>query len=91
MELKRSVELTNEHGLHARASTRLAQVAQQYRASIYVAREGAHEEVDAKSILGILTLGVEKGEKLQLRADGDDAEGAIDALVELINDKFGEE
>lgn len=93
MELERSIEISNKHGLHARASTRFAQVAQQFGCSVHIARDGGSEadEVDAKSILGILTLGVEKGQKLRVRVSGDDAQEAMDALVQLIEEKFGEE
>ena len=91
MELERSIEISNKYGLHARASTRLAQLAQQFSSDVYLAREGSDEEVDAKSILGILTLGAEKGQRLQLRVAGDDAKDAMDALVGLIQDNFGED
>ena len=91
MELATSIEISNKFGLHARASTRLAQVAQRFQASIWLSRGNTGDEVDAKSILGILTLGAEKGQTLQLRADGDDAAAAVEALVELIQDNFGED
>lgn len=69
----------------------MAQIAQQFKASIRVAREGTCEEVDAKSILAILTLGAQKGQSLFLRADGDDAEEAVAAMVRLIEENFGED
>lgn len=91
MEVERFIGVSNKYGLHARASTRLAQVAQRFRAAIYVSREGSSEEVDAKSILGILTLGAEKGQKLRIRASGDDAGDALQAVVDLFEKNFGEE
>ena len=91
MELERSIEISNKYGLHARASTRLAQVAKQFQSSIRVARIGGDEEVDAKSILGVLTLGAEKGQKLRIRTSGDDAEPAMAAVIQLIQQNFGEE
>ena len=91
MELERSIEISNRFGLHARASTRLAQVAKQFQASIHVSRGGTQEEVDAKSILGILTLGAEKGQWLRIRASGEDAEQAMAAVIQLIQQNFGEE
>lgn len=91
MELERAITIANKYGLHARASTRLAQLAQKFHSDIYLAREGTDEEVDGKSILGILTLGAEKGQTLQLRVSGNDAEAAMNALVELIEDNFGED
>jgi phosphotransferase system HPr (HPr) family protein len=91
MELERSIELSNKYGLHARASTRLAQVAKQFRASIRVSTPNSLEEVDGKSILGILTLGAEKGQQLHFKVIGDDAQECMEALVRLIEDNFGEE
>ena len=91
MDVERCLEISNKHGLHARASTRLAQLAQQYDCAVSIARDGHSDEVDAKSILGILTLGVEMGQKLRLRTSGEDAEDAMDALAQLIEGKFGEE
>jgi len=91
MELERSIEISNKHGLHARASTRLAQVAKQFTSSIAVSTPTCTTEVDAKSILGILTLGAEKGQTLRIRVTGDDADRAMEALVQLIEAKFGED
>jgi len=91
MEIVRSIQLSNKYGLHARASTRLAQTAKQFQSSIRVFREGAEEEVDAKSILSILTLGAEKGQMLSIRAIGEDAEQAMSAVIQLIQNNFGEE
>lgn len=91
MELERSIEISNRFGLHARASTRLQQVAKQFQASIRVSRGESQEEVDAKSILGLLTLGAEKGQRLRIRASGDDAEQAMAAVILLIQQNFGEE
>jgi len=91
MEVECAVEIANKYGLHARASTRLAQVAKQFASSIRVSKVGEEDEVDAKSILGILTLGVEKGQVLRIRALGDDAEQAVAAVVQLVQHNFGEE
>ena len=91
MELECSVKISNKYGLHARASTRLAEVAKKFQSSIRLSRVGANEEVDAKSILGILTLGAEKGQTLRIRASGEDAKQAVDALVEVVRQNFGEE
>jgi phosphocarrier protein HPr len=91
MEVTRTIQLSNKYGLHARASTRLAQTAKQFQSSIRISRQGSEEEIDAKSILGILTLGAEKGQMLLVRALGDDAEQAIGAVVRLIQENFGEE
>jgi len=91
MELECSVKISNKYGLHARASTRLAEVAKRFQSSIRLSRVGANEDVDAKSILGILTLGAEKGQTLRIRASGEDAKQAVDALLEVVRQNFGEE
>ena len=92
MELTRSIEVPNKHGLHARASAALAGVANEFKkADVRIARGVEEEEVDAKSILAILTLGVAKGELLYIRCSGEDAEKAMHAVVELVENKFGEE
>ena len=91
MEIERSVEISNKFGLHARASTRLAQLAKQFQSAIRLSRTDSDEEVDAKSILGILTLGAERGQVLRIKATGEDAHAAMDALVELVKLNFGED
>ena len=91
MEVKRSIKVSNKYGLHARASTRLAQVAKQFESAILVSKDEVDEEVDVKSILGVLTLGVAKGQIVQIRAVGSDAEQALAAVVALIEAKFEED
>ena len=83
------VMITNKLGLHARAAAKLVHTASAYESEIYVGTE--HEEVNAKSILGILTLAATKGTPLNVRADGPDEAEAVRAIVQLFTDKFGEE
>jgi len=83
------VMITNKLGLHARAAAKLVHTASVFESEIYVGTE--HEEVNAKSILGILTLAATKGTPLNVRADGPDEEAAVRAIVQLFSDKFGEE
>jgi len=92
-ELEKSLDIRNKYGLHARASTRMAQVAQRFRADIRICRDGGDgvQEVDGKSILGILTLGAERGMRIRLRIRGDDAEEALRALTDLVDKNFHEE
>jgi phosphotransferase system HPr (HPr) family protein len=90
-DLAQSLEITNKYGLHARASTRLAQVAQNYDSRITIARETGGQEVDAKSVLGILSLGAEHGETIKVCISGEDAEAAMKAVVELVECKFHED
>jgi phosphocarrier protein len=83
------VTITNKLGLHARAAAKLVHTASAFEAEIYVGTE--YEEVNAKSILGILTLAATKGTPLFVRADGSDETEAVAAIVQLFADKFGEE
>ena len=80
--------ITNKLGLHARAAAKLVHTASAFEAEIYVGTE--NEEVNAKSILGILTLAATKGTPLTVRADGADEEKAVRAIVQLFADRFGE-
>jgi phosphocarrier protein len=82
------VMISNKLGLHARAAAKLVHTASAFEAEIYVGTD--HEEVNAKSILGILTLAATKGTPLNVRADGPDEVEAVQAIVELFADKFGE-
>ena len=91
MEIERNITLINKYGLHARASTRLAQVAKSFASEVKLARVDDSEYVDGKSILGLLTLGAENGQQLILRVRGDDAAEAISAIMDLVENKFDEE
>lgn len=99
MELEQRLPITNKYGLHARASTRLAQIAQKYTSEVSIARESNNgegsivtsEEVDAKSVLGILSLGAECGDHVRLRVSGEDAKVALAELANLVQQKFQEE
>jgi len=82
------VMITNKLGLHARAAAKLVHTASAFSAEIYVGTE--NEEVNAKSILGILTLAATKGTPLTVRATGEDEDDAVKAIVELFASKFGE-
>lgn len=87
--LCRQVMVGNPHGLHARPAGRLAQEALGFKASISIVHDG--QEVDAKSILDILTLAAGEGSSLEIRAVGDDAELALDTLEKLFVSRFEEE
>jgi phosphocarrier protein HPr len=80
--------IVNELGLHARAAIKLAQVAAKFGCEVVVSREG--QEANAKSVMGLLLLCGAKGTTITVRAKGDRAEEAVDALGALIADKFGE-
>lgn len=81
--------IKNRLGLHARASAKLVQTANRFRSEVFISKEG--EEVNGKSIMGILMLAAAIGAKIEVRVSGEDAEAAIAALSQLIEDKFGED
>ncbi len=87
-DAEKSVLIQNELGLHARAATKLVQLASKYPCEVTVSKDG--HEVNGKSIMGVLMLVASKGSTVTLRAKGDKSEEAITALVALIDDKFGE-
>ena len=86
--ISRNVTIHNRLGLHARAATRLVNCASEYASEIIVKR-GARS-VNGKSIMGILTLAAASGVELTIEANGADEEQALDAVVRLISDRFGE-
>jgi phosphocarrier protein len=86
--ISREVEITNASGLHARPATFFIHKALSFTSSIWV--EKGDRKVNAKSLLGVLSLGIAKGMTITLIADGQDEAQAIDGLVELINSGFSE-
>ena len=80
--------IVNKLGLHARASAKLTQVASGYQSEIWLTRSG--RRVNAKSIMGVMMLAAAKGSVIQVDAVGADADAALDALLRLIQEKFGE-
>ncbi|HHT05766.1 MAG TPA: HPr family phosphocarrier protein [Hydrogenispora sp.] len=81
--VKKMVTIKNKSGLHARPAAVFMEKAQEFASQIYLARPG-EEPVNGKSILGILTLGVEKGSTIEIAAEGPDAEEAVAALADLV-------
>jgi len=82
-------EIVNKLGLHARAAARLTEVAGGFAAEVWLSRNG--RRVNAKSIMGVMMLAAGKGSRVLIEADGEDAEGALSALVKLFAERFGEE
>jgi len=82
------VLIDNKLGLHARAAAKVVHAASAFEAEIFIGTE--EEVVNAKSILGLLTLAATKGTSLIVRADGPDETEAVQALVDLIRGRFGE-
>lgn len=87
--VSRTVEIVNERGLHARASAKFVKTAAQFEADVKVSRDG--QTVDAQSIMGLMMLAAGIGSTVDISAEGEDAEAAIDALVQLVSDRFHEE
>jgi phosphocarrier protein len=85
---QRDIEIKNKLGLHARAAAKLVHTAARFKCDIKI-RKG-DEEVDGKSILGILLLAAGRGSVITVRANGDDENEAMDAIQELIDRKFDE-
>lgn len=80
--------ISNQVGLHARPATFFIQKANEYKCSIWVEKED--RRVNAKSLLGVLSLGIVKGTHINIIADGEDEQSAVDALVELAQSDFAE-
>ncbi len=85
---ERDVEISNKLGLHARASAKLTQTASQFESEVWLSRNG--RRVNGKSIMGVMMLAAAKGTLIHVETLGPDEDAAMNALVELIDDKFGE-
>jgi len=85
---EREVKIVNKLGIHARPAAEIVKTAGKFRSSITIVRDDL--EVNAKSIMGVMMLAAEFGATVVIRALGDDAESAIDALATVIANKFGE-
>jgi phosphocarrier protein HPr len=86
--IKASATISNKLGLHARASAKLTKLAGSYPCEIFLVR--GERRVNAKSIMGVMMLAAGLGSAIEIEAQGHKAQEAIDALLALINDKFGE-
>ncbi|MES1999170.1 MAG: HPr family phosphocarrier protein [Pseudomonadota bacterium] len=86
--LQQDVEISNKLGLHARASAKLTQAASQFQSAVWLTRN--QRRVNAKSIMGVMMLAAAKGATVTIETDGEDESQAMEALLALINDKFGE-
>ncbi len=86
--ISREIEIINKLGLHARASAMLTQLAAKYQSEVWMTRN--QRRVNAKSIMGVMMLAAGKGSTVTLETEGQDEQECFDALVELINARFGE-
>ena len=89
MTAEASVEVTNERGLHARASAKFVKLAATFDADVSVSKDGA--TVDARSIMGLMMLAAGPGSHIVIRAVGREAQNAVEALAELVANRFEED
>ena len=83
-----TVTISNKLGLHARASAKLTKLAGSFACEVFITR--GERRVNAKSIMGVMMLAAGIGTEVRIETDGADEQAAMDALLALINDKFGE-
>ena len=86
--IEQEIEIINKLGLHARASAKLTQLAAKYKNEVWMTRN--KRRVNAKSIMGVMMLAAGLGSEVELETNGDREQEAMDALLALIADKFGE-
>lgn len=87
--IKKTVTIKNKLGLHARAAVKFVNMANRFTSSVKIIKDG--NEIDGKSVLGILTLAAVKGTQITLKVSGDDEKIAVKNLMNLVEDKFQEE
>lgn len=84
----RELPIVNKLGLHARAASKFVTVASRYNARVTVMKDG--REVSGKSIMGVMMLAAARGSSIEVTAEGEDADAALDAIDALVADRFGE-
>ena len=87
--VERRVTVVNAHGIHARPAAEIVKTAARFASNVLLEKDGL--EVNGKSIMGVMMLAAECGSQVTIRADGADAQAAVDALAALIAARFGEE
>ena len=86
--IKSTIRISNKLGLHARASAKLTKLAASFRCDTFLTRSG--RRVNAKSIMGVMMLAAGMGSEIEVETDGEDERQAMDALLAMVADKFGE-
>ncbi|MDD4689350.1 MAG: HPr family phosphocarrier protein [Eubacteriales bacterium] len=86
---QKEIIVTNQVGLHARPATFFIQKANEFKSSIWIEREN-NKRVNAKSLLGVLSLGIMRGVEIMISAEGPDENDAVEALINLISNNFAE-
>ena len=89
METSSEVQIVNKYGLHARPAAEFVKLANRFSSDVWIRKDEV--EVSGKSIMGVMMLAAECGSTVQVRAAGDDSQEAVDALVQLIQNRFGED
>ena len=87
--VEKSIKVSNRAGIHARPSAIIVQAIKNYKSNIYIER--GSDRIDAKSIMGIITLGASYGTELKIIAEGEDEEKAVDTIINLLESNFEEE
>ena len=87
--IERRIEIVNPLGFHARPAAEFVRLAGSFQCDLWLEKDGV--EVNAKSIMGVMMLAAETGSTVMFRADGPDAEAAVEALAKLVQKGFGEE
>ena len=86
---ERTAQIRNKYGLHARPAAEFVKLATQFQSEIWVRKQEV--EVNGKSIMGMMMLAAECGAEITIRADGDDEQEAIEKLIALVHNRFGED
>jgi phosphocarrier protein HPr len=86
--IDKAVTIKNKLGLHARAAVKFVNLANRFSSAVKIVKDG--NEIDGKSILGILTLAATQGSEIRLLVSGKDEKAAVEALSELVNNRFDE-
>jgi phosphocarrier protein len=86
--IKTTATISNKLGLHARASAKFTKLASSFPCDVWLSRNG--RRINAKSIMGVMMLAAGMGAEIEIETDGSDEQTAMDALLALIHDKFGE-
>ncbi|MBB4635349.1 HPr family phosphocarrier protein [Longimicrobium terrae] len=89
MEHTNQVTIVNRYGLHARPAAEFVKLANRFQSEVFIGKDDV--EVSGKSIMGVMMLAAECGSEVRIRASGDDAREAVDALTQLVQNRFGED
>ena len=87
--IEKTVMINNKNGLHARPAAQLVKIASKFKSDILLIKDGM--EINGKSIMGVMMLAAEVGSSLTVKANGTDEEEALEAIIDLIENNFGEE